>query len=451
MDNRTKILATSVNKLYRRGAERNIRKILSKTHDVDVAEVLESMATDARISIFQLIDSVEDQARVLSHLTKGTQEEIAHVLEISQLQSLLSNMESDDAADLLGHLPEEMAQKILTGLKKDELQNVEELMAYPDDSAGGLMGSEFLTMMEDLSVATAIQQIQNQDEDSVSFYIYVINDSQQLVGVLSLKQLLLSRPNDILKEIMSSDVISVDVATDQTDVAQLVERYDFLSLPVVENTNQLVGIITVDDVIDVIREEAEEDFYAMGMTGVSLEESVWTHIKARLPWLILAFLGGGICFSLLWHAFGQGESGARQYVALLPFVFLTISTLSNQTVTMIVGVLRNTKLKGPAYWQVIQKECVIGFLMTLLSVVVFFAILFVARYWFPLPGAFSALLGLQLVTAVLVSIGVPLGLARMNFDPIVSAPSMSLILSNIMAMVFLVVYYAVDRDFKHRY
>ena len=200
MDNRIRMLATSVTKLYRRGAERNIQKIIDKTHDADVAAVLETIDTSGRISVFQMISDLERQASILSHMGKNFQNELAHVLEISTLQKLLSQMESDDAADLLGHLPEEMSQKILKGLKKDELQDVEELMGYPEDSAGGLMSSEFLTMEETLTVSEAIQKIQESGEDLITFYIYVTNEAEQLVGVLSLKQLLLSKPREGLKQ-----------------------------------------------------------------------------------------------------------------------------------------------------------------------------------------------------------------------------------------------------------
>ena len=283
MDRRTKMLSTTMVKLLNRGAEENIRRILEKTHDADVASVLEVMDTEARISIFQLIPDKQRQSNILSHMGKSFQAEIAHVFEIHNLQELIGCMDSDDAADLLGHLPDELSKRVLSGLHKDELQEVEELMSYPEDSAGGLMSSEFLTIHETLNVEDSIKKIQAIDEDLISFYIYVVNDASQLVGVLSLKQLLLSRPQEILKDVMSTDVITVDIATDQNEVAKIVEKYDFLSLPVINKKRELVGVITVDDVIDVIREEAAEDIQAMGMGGADLDESYWTHINPGFP------------------------------------------------------------------------------------------------------------------------------------------------------------------------
>ena len=444
MDNRIRMLATSITKLYRRGAERNIQKIIDKTHDADVASILENIDTAGRISVFQLISDLERQASILSHMGKSFQKEMAHILEISTLQKLLSQMESDDAADLLGYLPEEMSQKILKGLKKDELQDVEELMGYPEDSAGGLMSSEFLTMEETLKVSEAIAKIQDSGEDLITFYIYVTNEAEQLVGVLSHKQLLLSKPSDGLKNVMSTDVISVDTSTNQNDVAKIVGRYDFLSLPVVEQGKKLAGVITVDDVIDVIREEAADDFHAMGMAGATLDEPLWEHLRARFPWLLLAYIGGGFCYALLWNALKpfELEYMLHNSVSVMPLVFLTISTLSSQTVTMVVSFLRMQSNSRQQSWRDIKKEFFVGFSLSAIFALVFLVVAYSIQTFFQVPYGLSVLLALQMGGAVIVSMGIPLLIARLNFNPIVSAPSISMITSNILAVAILVAYYA---------
>ncbi len=445
MDQKTKLLANSISKLLRRGAERNIRRMINKTHDADVASVLEVLDTEARISVFQLISDPDRQAEILSHLNKKFQLEIAHVYEVGKLQKLLGFMDSDDAADLLGNLPDEMSQKILSGLNRDELQEVEELMSYPEDSAGGLMSSEFLTIDESFSVKQSIEKIQSMDEDLISFYIYVINDTQRLVGVLSLKQLLLSRPQDILKDIMSTDVISVNIQTDQNEVARVVEKYDFLSLPVIDDNNDLVGVITVDDVIDVIREEAAEDIQAMGMGGAALEESYWTHMRARIPWLLLAYAGGAICFFMLWTTLKPFDidNRLRNAICLLPLAFFVVSTVSSQTVTMIVSFLRTHAATTQRSWADLKKEFAVGLSLTVLTCILFLAGVFSTTQWMHVPIVLSAVLGLQMLASIVVSVGLPLLIGRLSFDPIVSAPSISMILSNIFSVGILVLYYAV--------
>ena len=445
MDQKTKLLATSISKLLRRGAERNIRRIINKTHDADVASVMEILDTEGRISVFQLISDPERQAEILSHLNKKFQTEIAQVYEISKLQKLLGMMDSDDAADLLGHLPDELSQQVLSGLNKDDLQEVEELMSYPEDSAGGLMSSEFLTIDENLSVREAIEKIQSMDEDLISFYIYVINDTSRLVGVLSLKQLLLSRPQDVLKEIMSTDVISANIATDQNEVAKIVEKYDFLSLPVIDENHSLVGVITVDDVIDVIREEAAEDIQAMGMGGADLDESYWTHMKARIPWLLLAGSGGLLCYFILWTTLKPFELDNVLFnsICLMPLAFFLVSTLSSQTVTMLVGFLRAHATTTPKSWLDLKKEMLVG-----LSLVVLMSLLFlggsqVTKQWMAVPSGMAIILGCQMLATIIVSMVIPMLISRLRFDPIVSGPSISMILSNVSAVGILVFYYAI--------
>ena len=444
MDIRTKMLANSISKLYRRGAEKNIRGILEKTHNVDVATVLEVLNTEEKISIFQWVGDSQRQAHILSHLEKNSQSEIIYVLQIEELQKIFSKMESDDAADLLASLPETMSQQILSGLEKNEQEEVEELMTYPSDSAGGLMSSEYLTLKEGFTVNQAIEKIQSMDEDLMSFYIYVVNDSSHLVGVLSLKQLLLSRPKEKLSKIMSTEVISVKLGSHQREVARVVEKYDFLSVPVVDESSKLVGVITVDDIIDVIRKGAEEDIQAMGMGVASLESSSWVHFKSRLPWLILAALGGGTGSFLLWNflkSFKINESLMSNMV-FLPLCLLIVSTMSNQTVTLLVGFLRFHGVTTRKFWLDLKKE----FTVSLGLSFSFTCLLAVSIYSF--QGNISqslslgALLGFQMLGAFVISVSVPLFIGRLRFDPIVVAPSVSVILSNVYAVASLVFSYA---------
>ncbi len=444
MDQRTRMLSSSINKLLRRGADRNIRGIISKTHDADVASLIESLDTTGRVSVFQLIPTLDRQANILSHISTKFQLELAHVLEIGKLQKILREMESDDAADLIRNLPEDLSQQVLNGLNKEELQEVEELLSYSEDSAGGIMSSEFLTLNENLTVRDSIEKIQSMEEDLISFYIYVINDASKLVGVLSLKQLLLSRPKDVLKEIMLPDVISVTVHTDQNEVAKIVEKYDFLSLPVTDENQGLVGVITVDDVIDVIREEAAEDIQAMGFGGADLDESIWVHFKARLPWLFLAFTGGAFCYTLLWFSlldFDMKET-LLSGICLLPMSFFLVSTLSSQTVTTLVSFLRTESSKFVGSWYELKKELVVSLSITLLLSLLFALVNITIQKTLVISLALTLVLTLQMIFSILISMLLPLFVGRLNFDPIVSAPLVSMILSNVVAVGVLVMYYA---------
>jgi magnesium transporter len=265
------------------------------------------------------------------------------------------------------------------------------------------------------------------------------------VGVLSLKQLLLSRPSDLLKDIMSTDVISVDLTTQQYEVAKVVEKYDFLSLPVTNENQVLMGVITVDDVIDVIREEAAEDIQAMGMGGANLDAPFWEHIKARLPWLMVAFAGGALCYFMIWTTLNpfKVDYVLHNSICVLPLAFLLVSTLSSQTVTMIVGYLRTHPMNSETSWHDLKKELAIGITLTLISTLIFIAFTFSFQGFVTVPIILSLVLALQLLLTLLISISIPLFIGRLNFDPIYAAPSITMILSNILAVGILVLFYAV--------
>ncbi len=362
-DNRSKMLVTTISKLFRRGAESNIVRILEKTHTADIAAVLDALDTEARISIFQLIKEPSVKAEVLSRLKFEMQKEILALMTTSEIEEIISEMDKDDAADLLGYLPEDEAKKILNAMELEDSEEVEELMGYPEDSAGGLMSSEFFALGDQRCVADAVRNLQEYDNDLIAFYLYVVNEANKILGVVSLKQLLLSRPTTLLKDIMSTDVITVNLGTNQAEVAQVVEKYDFLSIPVIDAHNVLQGVITVDDVIDVIRAEAQEDFLAMGRAGFSEELKFWSHIKSRFPWTILAFFGGLICFFLVRYFFnGFLDKNLKWpflvFVSMLPLVLIMGATTGGQAVTYCVGSLRNRKNLRKAKKHIFLEICV---------------------------------------------------------------------------------------------
>lgn len=351
IDDRTQMLIATIRKLFHRGAEHNISRILNKTHAADVAAVLEAFPTLERTQIFGLEASIDKQAEILSHLSKNSQQEVIQSLTKKEVLKVVKEMDLDDAADLLGHLPDEESQDILGSMQKKESEEVADLMAYPEDSAGGLMSTQFLTFNKNLSVNEVVHTLQNNEDDSqLAFYIYVVNDNNQLVGVVSLKQLLLSKKNEVLKDIMQPDVVSVPIDMDQEDVAQVVERYDFLSIPVVDNSNTFTGVVTVDDILDVIREEAEGDLLKMGQAGYEIDATVFEHFKVRLPWLILAFVGGGVCFSIIYYSqiYDSLEGALKSswmLAAFLPLLLTLGATAGNQSVAVSVGAIRSNKFE----------------------------------------------------------------------------------------------------------
>src|SRR5262245_57928584 len=226
-------------------------------------------------------------------------------LQTEEIASVLQELPTDDAVLFIGELPVDMRERLLGLMKVEASTDVQELLSFPEGTAGRIMTPDVFALKEDMTVGETISAIQEASRDvELVYYLYIVDDRNHLVGVSSLRQLLLVPPTTPLKKIMSTDVISVRTDTDQEEVAQIVARYDLLGVPVVDDENKLVGIITVDDVLDVIREEATEDIYAL--SGVSSEDSVLSpplrSVRLRLPWLLVN-LATAVVAATVVHAF----------------------------------------------------------------------------------------------------------------------------------------------------
>ena len=444
IEDHTKMLIATIQKLHSRGARHNIQRILAKSHKADVAAILHGLRPDERFSIFMMEPSQEKRADVMSYLDEEVQLDILGRLDKDEVLKLVVLMESDDAADLLGNLPEEESKEILASMVTEDSQEVADLMGYPEDSAGGLMSSDFLALDKDKTVGDAIQAIQ-EDEESLGsvFYIYVINDHRQLVGVASLKQLLLSKRTTALKHIMRPEVISVPLDTDQEEVAKTVERYDFLSVPVVDANNQLEGVITVDDVIDVIREEAEEDLLAMGQAGWGLDGTIWDHFKARSLWLLLAFFGGSLCFSIVFFFGYIGEAATRRVdelwlvAAFIPLILSLGATTGSQAATVAVGAIRAGRFDIGKTGAHIRQEVILSILFALVFgvLVVLFGELIFGSYG--LSWVMGGAVFIQIVLAMAIGNFLPIAMHRSGMDPTVGSVPLFTVIADLSAVAIL--------------
>jgi len=432
VEQRSKILVSTVRRLLRRGAIKNIEKVLKKTHTADLAVLVEGLGDDEGAKIFGIIEPIENRAKVLSYLEEQFQKDLFLGIDAKQAGLLVSHMDSDDAADLLGILPDDISKKILDSMVTEDSQEVVELMGYPEDSAGGLMTPHYLAVSEDRTISETIQEIQaNEDESRVTFYVYVVNAQNHLVGVLSLKDLILSQPKSALKDVMSTEVISVGVERTQEEVARIVERYDFLSIPVVETGNKLLGVITVDDVIDVIREEAQEDFLAMGRAGSS-ESSVRAHLKARFPWLLLAFIGGLICFGIFDYLTGATLREPGWILAgFIPLVISLSSTAGHQSATFTVGSMMVENFRIREMKTNIMNE----FLASVVFAAFFGILLWGISRWLltsqDYSGILGAVIGLQILLVMFLGTLIPLAFKKLGVDPAIASIPLFTVLADI--------------------
>lgn len=305
-----------------------ISKILSQYQPADIAEVLKNLEATYRGMVFKLIDKAT-AALVLIMLDETVISSLFETLGPRYISEILNEMPSDDAADLLGSLPKELSGTLLGLMQDEDADEVQELLGYDVKSAGGIMTTEYVAIRKDITAGRAIEVLRETAPDAETvYYVYVVDMGNKLVGVISLRELIVSNPNTLIEEIMHKKVISVSVDMDQEEVAELVSRYDFLAVPVVDKDSSLVGIITVDDIIDVIHEEASEDIFRLSGTqakedGTEFEDiysSIKVNIRLRMPWLIITMLGGLLAGRIL-----KGIEAEMSTVVALAF-FIPILT-----------------------------------------------------------------------------------------------------------------------------
>ncbi len=436
---KAELLGASFRRFVRRGSHAHVSNLLAKTRPEDVALQLRGLTPAEQATVFRILlsDFSETVGDVLTDLEPAQRSKLIEELDDADVAKLFGEMAIDDAVGVVEDLPPELQAEIMELVQRPELEDVREHLTYEEDSAGRIMDSEFLALPEDTTVGEAISAIQDGTDRTNVFYLYVVDDGGRLVGVTSLRQLLLNAPSKPLRELMTTSIIQADIDTDQEEVAQLASRYGLLAIPVTDSGNELLGIVTVDDIIDVVREEATEDFFKM--VGTSDDEIVYEDrsfkvFGIRFPWLVINLVGLGLA-GLLIHWF---ELRMEQALILLPFVPVIMGMGGNigaQTSTIAVRGLATGRIAergGPSrqfLWQQIKVGAIIGLACSALAAG--------AAYLMPrlgildlggtgvALGPYAAVVGISLFLAILVaSVNgalVPLIFQRLGFDPAVAS------------------------------
>lgn len=390
----------------------------------DIAAILDELATDESLYVLRLLDK-QSAADCLIELYDTSLEKVLQELETVEIASWIQLMDSDDGADILSYFFEKEREAIIAEIDdRIKLDQILELLRYEEDTAGGIMAKEFIRANKNWNVVQTINEIRRQAENVEKFYsIYVVNNKQQLLGRVSLKKIILSSAETTIESIMEDEVISVPVYMDQEEVAALMRKYDLESVPVVNVKNKLVGRITVDDILDVVQEEADEDIQAMAGVSADIEESdsVFTISKARLPWLLIGVIGGLLGAKLI----GFFEDGLAKYLALASFIPLVAATGGNvgiQASSLIVQSLASKSAFDDTPWQRFFK----GFLVALLNGFVLGGFVFlVVVFLYGFEPVFGITVGFALFCVVLLSsfMGTvtPLVLHRYGINPAIAS------------------------------
>jgi magnesium transporter len=401
MDQKLQMLLDTVRKLIRRGAYPNLTKVVAKSHPADVAHLFRYLDLKEQRILFNLIDDTETAAYVLSELDHATGAQLLEQLDKETITAVLQEMPYDDAVEIIRDMPEELAQEILGIMQDEHSEEIEQLLQYEEDTAGGIMSTEVFALSEEMTVKEAIEALQQAQDVEMVFYVYVTDEHGHLVGVLSLRQLLTVPPSTKLKNIMIKDVIRVRTDMDQEEVAQLVAKYNILAIPVVDEGNKLMGIITVDDVIDVLRQEATEDIYKMA--GASEEEHLYGFrafkiARLRLPWLVTNLFGGVITGYLMW-LFRATLQEVIVLVSFIPVITGMGGNVGGQSATIVVRGFATGRIDFSTLRQVFYKELRVGMIM---GAVCGMVVGLVAIGWHHNPYL-GLVVGLAMVTAMTVA------------------------------------------------
>jgi len=426
MDREFIILQDAFRRLIRRNARSNTQKMIIKTHPADLAALFRSFTEVEREMVFTLISDRAYKAEFLTELDRSILVETIEDMAPKDIAELLSEMAPDDQADLLAQIPEDLGKEVLGLMSSADSEDLEELMMYQPDTAGGIMVPLPFKMNENNTVQDAIDAIHEQKDVEMVFYIYVVDDDDRLTGVISLRQLLMISPKTILQNTMITKLKTVQPETDQEEVARIIGRYNFLALPVVDRDNLLLGIVTVDDIIDVIREEATEDFLQMAGVGKDREILLKTPIEAariRFPWLFATFIGGLIVSAIV-VGFHDLLNKFVILAAFMPIVAGMGGNVGSQSSTIIVRGLATGRINFQQIFKVLFGQIIIGFLLGIafgVLLTLFSNIFYHATDNILLIGTVIGIsLGCELIIAAMLGTLVPMLLQRINVDPAVA-------------------------------
>jgi magnesium transporter len=409
-------------KLLRHGAYPQLRKIIDKTLPADLAPVLPLLLEEDRRRILSLLVEAGKAARALLDLDESDLHEILESVDDATLASICSSSAPDDAADLLDFLDEERRERVFELLGATQGAKLESLLEGEEETAGSLMNTEFFALDEDLTVAEAIEAIRRYPRKDSFFYVYCVDADGHLVGVLSLRSLILADAGARLRDLMVQSVVRTQIDSSPEEVAQLVSKYDLLSMPVVDTQNRLVGVVTVDDVLDVIQEQAEEDL--MHLAGVDVSERLATPARetwrTRFPWLAVNLVTAFIAASVV-RLFEPTIQKWTALAAFMPIVAGMGGNAGTQTLTVFVRAIALGEVEWRGGLRGIWKEMLVGMLNGIAIGALCGTIVgFWTGQWVLAGILLAAMLGNLIIAGVAGGV-VPLVLEHFGFDPAIAS------------------------------
>lgn len=416
-----------------------LKEMLSSMHPADIAELCDELEPEQAKSIYLLLDN-ETAADVLVEMDEDTRKEFLKILPSETIaKRFVDYMDSDDAVDLMREMDENKQEEILSHIEDiEQAGDIVDLLKYDEDTAGGLMGTEMVVVNENWSMPECLKEMRQQAEDMDEiYYVYVIDDDERLRGVFPLKRMITSPSVSKVKHVMKKDPISVKVDTPIDEVAQLIEKYDLVAIPVVDSIGRLVGRITVDDVMDEVREQAEREYQlASGLsTDTDTDDNVIDQTKARLPWLMIGMIGG-ICNSLILGNFDSTFQRYPEMALYIPLIGGTGGNVGTQSSAIIVqGLAKNSLSTNKILKQVLKESLVAIVNATIISMLVY--IYNFIRFGSQATVTYSVSISLFAVVMFASIFGtlVPLTFEKMKIDPAMATGPFIAIINDITGML----------------
>lgn len=431
-----------------------LRDILTTMKPYDIAAIFEELQDEKTPILFRIMPK-ELAAETFVEMDDETQEFLIHGLSDSELKEVVDELFVDDAVDLIEEMPANVVKRILRQADKDMRKQINELLKYPEDSAGSIMTTEFIVLRPDMTAEMAIKRIRRTGVDKETIYTcYVTDNNNKLIGISTVKDLLLADDDDLVKELMEENVISVNTLDDQEQVAQMFSNYNFLALPVVDNENRLVGIVTIDDAIDVIQEEATEDIEKMAAVLPSdkpyMRTSVWGIYRKRIPWLLVLMLSATFTSTII-SSFEGALASVIVLSSFIPMITGSGGNAGSQASVSVIRALSLGEIEFKSMFKVLWKELRVS----ILCGATLAAANFIKLMIFDLngnPNAFMIALVVSLtllgtiMMSKLVGSSLPLLASKIGFDPAVMANPL---ISTVCDSLSLLIYFGIATSILH--
>lgn len=426
-----------------------LKEKLKEINSADIPPLLEELDKESVVKLFRILPK-EQAGEAFSYMEPYMKEKLIQDLTDAELKGILNELFMDDTVDLIEEMPSNVVKKILKVVNAKDRKIINELLQYPEDSAGSIMTTEFIDLKETMTVEQALQRIRDIGIDSETIYnCYVLNRNRVLLGMINIKEILISKKEQIIKDLMTTNVISVNTLEDQEDVAKLFDKYDMYALPVVDTENRLVGIITVDDAINVLQDETAEDFEKMAAMSPNekgyFETSVFKHAKNRIVWLLVLMLSSAITGGIITN-YEEAFAAVPLLVAFIPMIMGTGGNCGSQSSTLIIRGLATDEIElkdlFKALWKEFRVSIIVGVVLAIVN-----GIRIIIQYN---DLQLAIVIGLTLIATVALSKALgcllPMFAKKLKLDPAIMATPLITTLVDIFSIL---VYFQIATAIMH--